>query len=160
MGQKLADLGSGSGFYTLAGGKIVGEQGEVYSIDVLEAALDHTVAEARLKNIRNIKTLVADLEQSNSCSQIPLGSVDMVLLANIVHQLKQRENIFKEAYRILKTGGKLVVIEWNDQPSPIGPKSSERIAENEIENLAAKTTFKKAGKIDVDFYHYGLNFIK
>jgi predicted methyltransferase len=158
--QTLADLGSGSGFYSMASAKIVGEKGLVFSVDVLEAALDHISAEARLKGVRNIKTLAADLEQPNSCKQIPVGSVDMVLLANISHQIKQRENLYKEAYRLLKTGGKLVVIEWNDQPSPIGPLASERINETEISALATKANFKKGGQINVDSYHYGLIFIK
>ncbi|MBX4191704.1 MAG: methyltransferase domain-containing protein [Candidatus Doudnabacteria bacterium] len=159
-GQTFADFGSGSGFYTIAAAKIVGEQGIVYSVDILEPALDHIVAEARLKNLRNIKTLMCDLEQTASCNTVPVGSVDMVLFANITHQIKNRSNLFAEAYRLLKTGGKLVVIEWNEQPSPIGPVSADRISEAEVMSVAKKSGLKSAGEFRVDPYHYGSIYIK
>src|SRR3989344_6086734 len=76
LGQTLADLGSGSGFYTIAAAKIVGERGSVYTVDVLESTLDHISAEARLKGIRNVKTLACNLEEADSCKQIKVGSVD------------------------------------------------------------------------------------
>jgi predicted methyltransferase len=158
--QTFTDMGSGGGFYTLAAAKIVGEQGAVYSVDILEAVLDHIAAEARLKNVRNIKTMVCNLEESKACDQIPSGTSDMVLLANITHQIKNQGNLFAEAYRLLKTGGKLLVIEWNDQPGPIGPVASERISENDVNASAKKAAFKHAGNLSVDTYHYGLTFIK
>jgi ubiquinone/menaquinone biosynthesis C-methylase UbiE len=159
-GQTFADFGSGSGFYSLAASKIVGDQGAVYSVDILESALDHVVAEARLKGLRNIKTLMCNLEQPNSCAQVSTGTVDMVLLANITHQIKDRSILLGEAFRLLKTGGKLVVIEWNDQPSPIGPVAGERVSEPEITSSAKKSGFKGAGDLNVDPYHYGLIFLK
>ena len=159
-GQTFADLGAGSGFYSLAAGKISGEQGLVYSVDILESALDHVSAEARLKGLRNIKTLLCDLEQVNSCQQIPTGTVDMVLFANIVHQIKHPANLFDEAYRLLKTGGKLIVIEWNEQPSPIGPAAADRLGEAKVTAVANKSAFKAGGKLSTDPYHYGIVFIK
>lgn len=160
LSQTFADFGSGSGFYSLGASKIVGEQGSVYSVDILESALDHVVAEARLKGLRNIKTMICDLEQVEACKQISAGTVDMALFANITHQIKNRPNLFAEAYRILKTGGKLVVIEWNEQPGPIGPIASERISELEVTMAAKKSGFKSAGRLTVDPYHYGVMYIK
>lgn len=158
--QIFADFGSGSGFYTLAAAKIVGVQGIAYSIDILESTLDHIVAEARLKGLRNVSTLICDLEQTGSCSKIPSGSADMVLFANITHQISNKPNLFAEGYRLLKTGGKLLIIEWNEQPGPIGPPASERITESEAAGLARKSGFKTVGNLIVDPYHYGSIFIK
>src|SRR5579885_1550372 len=98
-GQIVADLGTGSGFYTLAAAKIVGDAGLVYSTDILESALDHVAAEARLKGMRNLKTFRTDLELPNSCLQISTGSVDMVILANLLHQIKNPKALFVEVYR-------------------------------------------------------------
>lgn len=158
--QTLIDLGAGSGFYTLAAGKLVGEQGSVCSVDILPQALDHIAAIARLKGLRNIKTLQTDLEQIGSCQKLPAGEADVVLFANIVHQIKNKDNLFAEAYRLLKTGGKLAVIDWNDQASLIGPPPADRILEEEIIKLARKAVFKEAGRLKTDQYHYGLMFIK
>ena len=84
----------------------------------------------------------------------------MVLFANILHQITSKKNLLGQAYRLLKTGGKLVVIEWNEIPSPIGPIASERISNNDVAKLAAEATFKPAGLLTADIYHYGLIFIK
>lgn len=159
-GQVFADLGAGSGFYAVAAAKIVGEQGMVYAVDILETALEHLSAEARLNSLRNIKTCRADLEQANSCTNVPAGSIDCVLFANIAHQIQNRKELFAEAYRLLKTGGKLVVLEWNDQPSPIGPAATDRVAPDAIQQLARQTNLKDAGNLPTDNYHYGLMFIK
>lgn len=159
-GQTLADLGAGSGFYAFAAGKIVGEQGTVYAVDILETALDHIAAEGRLKGLRNIKTVRADLEDNNAVTVIPSGSCDIVLFANILHQLKNKEELFAKAYSLLKSGGKLVVIEWNDQPGPIGPVSAERLTPEEAGKLAGQATLKPGGILPADSYHYGLIFIK
>src|SRR3989344_678906 len=159
-GQTLADLGAGSGFYSLTAGKLVGEQGLVYSVDILDSALGRIASEARVQGIKNIKTMLCDLEQARSCQQIPTGSVDVVLMANSSHQITNLNNLFAEAYRLLKTGGKLLVIEWNEEPSVLGPASKQRISSQEVRKTAAKATLKEVGTIPADTYHYGLVFIK
>ncbi|OGE73605.1 MAG: hypothetical protein A3I07_01080 [Candidatus Doudnabacteria bacterium RIFCSPLOWO2_02_FULL_42_9] len=158
--QTVADFGAGSGFYSLAAAKIVGDGGMVYSLDIQEPVLDHIAAEARLKKLRNIRTIQADLEQKEAIKEIPAGTVDLVLLVNISHQLKNLVNIYAEAYRVLKSGGKVLVVEWNDQPGPVGPTSGTRITESEVSKAAIKATFKPAGTLHVGSYHYGLIFIK
>ena len=159
-GLTLADLGAGSGFYTFAAGKIVGEQGKVIAVDVMESALEHIASEARIKNLRNIRSIRVDLEQANSLAAIDAGSVDFVLFGNTLHQIKDKAGLMAQAYRLLKTGGKLIVLEWNDQPSPIGPMSSDRIGSTETIQLANKASLKQAGVLQTDPYHYGLIFIK
>jgi len=159
-GQHVADLGTGSGYYSLAAGKITGEQGLVFAVDILEGSLDHVAAEGRLQGLKNIKLLHADLEQKNSCAVIPTGSVDVVVLANILHQIKNKSSLLAEAYRIAKTGAKFLIIEWNDQPSPIGPPLSERISSDVVNKLVAEVALKPAGSVVADIYHYGSLFIK
>ena len=158
-GMTVADLGAGSGFYAIAAGKIVGPQGQVYVVDILEPALEHLHSEARVHGIRNIQTIRADLENSNACDSIPEGKTDLVVVANVLHQVQKKQNIFTHAYRLLKTGGKLLVIDWNDSLSPIGPEHGTRISETEVKKLAEKS-FKFADRIATDKYHYGLMFTK
>jgi ubiquinone/menaquinone biosynthesis C-methylase UbiE len=159
-GQVFADYGAGSGFYSLAAGKIVGERGIVLAVDILQTALDHIAAEGRLKGLRNIKTVHADLENPQSLASIGVGSVDMVLFSNITHQIKSKQTLFAEAYRVLKTGGKLLVIDWNDMPSPIGPPAAGRLPSQEVQRFAQESHLKSAGEVPADAYHYGLMFIK
>lgn len=158
--QVVADLGAGSGFYAIASGKIVGDGGSVYVVDIMESSLNHVASEARLKAIRNIKTLRADLEQPGAVNSIPSGTVNLVIFANVLHQVKNREKLFDDAYRLLQTGGKILIVEWNEQVGSFGPPAAERITEAEAKQLADKKSFKFSGKLETDRYHYGLIFSK
>ncbi|MBI2355901.1 MAG: methyltransferase domain-containing protein [Candidatus Doudnabacteria bacterium] len=159
-GQLVADLGAGSGFFAIAASKMAGQTGRVFVVDIMEQALNHVSSEARLKGLRNIQTIRGNLEEKNACKDIPEGGVDLVILANVLHQIKNKGQLFKEAYRLLKSGGKVLVIDWNQNPSPIGPSASERISEAEAVKLAQRSTFKQVSRIEADNYHYGFLFAK
>ncbi len=159
-GQTMADLGSGSGHYAIAAAKVVGGNGRVYAADILDSSLNHLVADARVQLIRNIETVKADFEQAKSLDQIPEGSCDVVLLANVFHQIKNTQNLLGQVYRILKTQGKLLVIEWNDSRSPFGPKAELRISESEVNKLISAAGLKYDKHLETDQYHYALTFIK
>src|SRR3989344_2387706 len=105
-GQMVADLGAGSGFFALASSKIVGDNGAVFVVDIMEHALNNVASEARLKNLRNIRPIRADLEKETACKDIPSGQADLVIFANVLHQIKNQEKLMKQAYGLLRTDGK------------------------------------------------------
>jgi ubiquinone/menaquinone biosynthesis C-methylase UbiE len=158
-GAQVLDLGAGSGFFAQASAKIAGDSGKVYVVDILESALEHVAAAARVSNFRNIQTIRKDLEK-DSLDAVPSGSLDLVIMANILHQIHNSKNLFEETFRTLKTSGKVLVIDWNETPSPIGPKSDDRIAENTVRTLAQQGGLHFNNKIETDQYHYGLIFNK
>ena len=158
--QTIADLGAGSGFYALAAAKVIDGGGKVFVVDVLDSALAHIASEARLRKVKNIQTVRADLERPGSVKAIPDGSCDIVILGNVIHQLKQRKFVFAEIYRILKTGGKVVIVEWNDRPTTIGPKAEDRLKKKDVQKMGAENGFKYLSEIETDSYHYGLIFQK
>lgn len=158
--QTVVDLGTGSGFYAIAASKIVGSQGRVYVVDILDNVLAHVASEARLKGLRNIQTLRCDLELPNACDTIQDSVADLIIFANVTHEISNKDAMFTEAYRMLKTGGKLLVVEWNATPSPIGPRSEDRISEQDVLDLTSKKNFKLIRHLETDRYHYGLLLFK
>jgi ubiquinone/menaquinone biosynthesis C-methylase UbiE len=158
-GQNVVDLGAGSGFFALASGKMVGNEGTVYVVDVLEKSLEHVAAEARLNKLRNLKTIRHDLEKGE-VDEIPGGVADLVVVANLIHQIKHTEHLMNEIYRVLKTSGKLLVVDWNSRPVSFGPKASERVSENQVKELAGKYSLKFNENVETDEFHYGLIFTK
>ncbi len=159
-GQNLTDLGAGSGHYAIAGAKIVGENGSILVIDVKESALDHVAADARMNRIKTIKTLLWDLDQETLTDRAPFGHSDMVLLANILHEVGHRKNLLAHAYKLLKTGGRMLIIDWNESPSPIGPPVSVRVSESDTKKLCESSSFRFVKNVDTDQYHFGLLFEK
>jgi ubiquinone/menaquinone biosynthesis C-methylase UbiE len=157
-GQTMADLGSGSGFYSMAAAEIVGDNGQVISADVKESALDHLDAEARLKGLRTIKTYRCDLDEEKLACKLPEGECDMVVLANIMHEAVNHKNLLQHAYALLKSGGRLVVVDWNNEPGPIGPPADKRISEAAVKQLLESSTFKYIKNLETDHYHFGMAF--
>jgi len=155
-GQAMADLGTGSGYFALAGAKIVGPRGEVHVVDVQEPALDHVVTEARLKHLGNIRTYRANLDAKGLPARLPLGTCDLVVLTNILHEVEDRANLFRHTYALLKTGGKVLLVDWNQKPGPIGPPANRRVSSEEAAALSAKSGFRLVNHLETDDYHYGL----
>jgi len=156
-GQTVADLGCGAGFYAIAAARLVGN-GQVYAVDVQDAKLAATQSAARQNGLKNITTIKADLDKP--LLDIAESSCDAVILGSILHEIGSREALFKNAYRILKTGGKILAVEWKKEMTPLGPPMDKRLAETELEQEFAKIGLRKEKSLPADSYHYAAVFIK
>ncbi len=134
-----ADFGCGSGGFSIPLAKIL-RKGKVYAIDVQKTALSSLVS----NNIPNIKAIHCDLEKG---STIRDNEVDIVILANILHQVEDIEVILKEASRVLKDNGILLIVDWNDY-----------IDKKEV--LKKAESFKLKEDIDTKTDHFVLVFNK
>jgi ubiquinone/menaquinone biosynthesis C-methylase UbiE len=159
-GQTVSDLGAGSGYYALAGAKIVGTNGHVHVADVKDTALDHVATEARMHGHKTVKTYHCDLDQEKLACKIPEGDSDMVVLANIMHEVNNPKILLKHAYSMMKTGGKLVVVDWNDRHFPIGPAAERRLKEQDAKKMIEACGLRHLRDLDTDDYHYGMVFEK
>ncbi|MEX0869835.1 MAG: methyltransferase domain-containing protein [Candidatus Spechtbacterales bacterium] len=155
-GMSVADFGCGAGHFTLSIARLVGPEGSVTGIDVHDSVLEALEGHKKIDNLAQLKTVRGDLE-SDSGSGLQGDSQDLVLCANILHQVEHSENILKEARRVLKPGGRVVVIDWVER-SPLGPK--QRISRAEVEKIAGDTGLQSGGELDAGMAHYGLIFTK
>lgn len=110
-GTKVADFGCGHGYFTIPAAKRVGQDGQVFAVDVLEEALDAVRSRSRLENLANIETRRGNLEAVNG-SGLPNNSMDFVLLHNVLFQSQKKPEILKETKRVLKSGGTLALADW------------------------------------------------
>jgi len=154
----VADLGCGNGFYPVALGKYVGETGTVYAVDVQQEALEATVSMAKHEGVKNIYTLHHNIEKPGV--PIPENSCDAVVLASTLHLVKEQKNVLRESYRVLKTGGRIIVIEWKKEHQLFGPLITSRIGEDQMHHLLAQGGFKFLQDMQTDHYHYGLIYVK
>ena len=91
--------------------------------------------------------------------QIEDASIDVVMLGNILFQSSKKDVIIKEAKRILKEKGKLIIIDWKLN-QPMGPPDSLVVSEKQIEEIAKKEGMVLSNKFPVDKYHWGMMFKK
>ena len=110
-----------------------------------------------MAKINNIKPIKADLEQGPG-SSIQSNLLDLVLLTNLLFQIKDKKAIIEEAKRVLRTGGRLLVVDWK-KDSPLGPKEG-RIEPLEVKELAQSSGFVFDKELVAGSYHYGLVFLK
>lgn len=154
-GMVAADFGSGAGGYTIPLAERLGNSGKVYALDIRKEMLEVVRSKARSFNLSNVETIWADLETSQG-SHLKENSVDIVMISNILFQVENRKRLSDEVFRILKSGGRVVLVEWAEDKKPFGPPLKERVNRKEAEDLFLKTGFVFEKEFNAGEYHYGL----
>ncbi len=151
-----ADFGSGSGGWTIPLAKIL-EKGKVFAFDIQAEMLSGVRSRAKLERLENIETRRCDLEIPGA-TRLKDNSLDLVLVPNLLFQVKNKKAIIEEAKRILKKGGEILVLDWNPG-AHLGPKES-RISEEEVKRIAKELDLKFKKEFKAGAYHFALIFKK
>lgn len=140
-GLTCIDLGCGTGTFSFPMVLCVGDEGVVYAVDDTAEMLEHI----RAKNPpSNLRLVYGDARQTGLGSQI----ADFCLLAFILIQVKRPDSLMAEAFRLLKPGGRALVVEWKaDRDSP-GPSRSRRLPREHVERLFKQVGFSCFEYID------------
>lgn len=159
LGMRAADLGSGSGYFTVEVARAVGEGGLVTAVDILETALETVRERTAGAGLKNVQLVRANLEVIGS-TFLADDSQDFVLLANVLFQNDQKLEIIKEAKRILRTSGKMVIVDWEKGAGGLGPPDEYRTPKESILGLASQEGLNYEKDVVVDVYHFGMMFRK
>ena len=132
----LADVGCGPGFFALPAAKLLAA-GRVLAIDLQQDSLDIVARDASEAGLHNVETIRAD------AADLPLSaeSVDAVLMARFLNNFPQRDAILREAWRVLRPGGRLYLVQWDRVATPMGPPLQIRIGQDEIGGILAGLGF-------------------
>ncbi|MBI3290739.1 methyltransferase domain-containing protein [Candidatus Falkowbacteria bacterium] len=159
-GDKIADLGcGGAGHFILPAARLAGNDTTVYAVDIMKSVLQSVGSKARLEGIPNVKTVWSNLENYGA-TKIKKESLDIAFLINILFQSKNHQAIVKEALRLLKKNGKLLIIDWNELKSSFGPPADVRLKKADIKKIAADLKLKLMEEFAAGKYHFGLIFEK
>ena len=158
MGQVVADLGCGNGFYVLPAAQMIGPTGVVWAVDVQTAKLAATVSIANQFGYRNVKVVQANL--GKPLLDIPMNSCDLVIVGNILHEIQAPEQLIKNIYRVLKSQGRAVLVEWKRTATPFGPPLERRLDQQKLEIMMQMAGFRKDKDLLADGYHYAVLFEK
>ena len=155
LGVSVADFGSGSGHHAKALARAVGDKGRVYAIDIQKDLLTKLKNEARGEGLMNIEVIHGDLEKPNG-THLKDGSIDAVVISNILFQIKDKAPVIKEAARILPKGGILLVVDWTDSFGGMGPQGDALFPKSNAETLIQEAGFQVLKEIDAGAHHYGI----
>lgn len=126
-GEVIADIGAGSGYFSLRLAQHVGGAGHIYAVDVspdMIRRLNQRIHEARLVNI---STILA--RPDNPLLPQP---VDRFLFVNVWHHIEDQPGYLGLMKKLLKPGGQLVMIDFHKRDLPVGPPAAMKIAREDL----------------------------
>jgi len=151
--MKVADFGCGHGYFVIPLAQKLTE-GKVFALDILPSALEAVKSKARMEGLQNIEYLRCDLEKK---AKLEDESCDVVLIANLLFQVENKENVIQEAKRVTKKGGRIICIEWLPN-LPFSPQNA--VSPQKAKELFLKHNLTLEKEFATDRYHYGLIFKK
>lgn len=155
----VADLGAGTGFYTIAAAKkMKGGEGRVYAVEVQRDLLKHIEEIAKKDALTNIDYLWGNIEKRGG-TKIRDNTADVVIASNILFQVEDRAGFIEEIKRILKPGGKLLLVDWSESFGGMGPKPDHVIAAVDAQKMLEAAGFNKQKDVEAGAHHYGIIFL-
>ena len=132
-GETVADIGAGSGYYTVLLADAVGPRGRVYATDIQPEMLALIRKKVEGRSLANVELMLG----TETTTGLPDGSVDLALMVDVYHELAQPQVFLQAVKRTLRQDGRLVLIEFRKE-SPWVPireehKMSVREARVELE---------------------------
>ncbi len=133
-GARLADIGCGTGYFTLRLLAAVGPEGTVLAVDVQQGMLD--ILARRLREADRTRVVLRRTAAGEPLS--PGDGVDLALCANTLYEVEEdaQAAFVSRLAAGLAPGGRLAVIEWLPKPTGLGPPVEQRLAPQRIRALA------------------------
>jgi ubiquinone/menaquinone biosynthesis C-methylase UbiE len=137
-GKVVADIGAGSGWFTVRAAKRVGAGGQVFAVDINPEAISHIEERARKEQLPNVKTILSKPDDP----LLPPNSVDAVLLLKTYHEVARPVELLQNLRPALRAGAKVGVIDRN------GNGENHGIGSNVVVREAQKAGYQLVKKYD------------
>lgn len=159
-GDTLLDVGCGYGYLSYTALEIVGKEGHVYAVDIFEEAVRTVKKEIRRRKAENIEAYLADVTKTLPIEDL---RVDVCLMVDIMHGLVANEEVdraLEEIRRVMKGGGRLMVVDFKKIPDSPGPALEVRLEPERVVEIVNPFQFTLERTIVASPHHYGLIFLK
>jgi precorrin-6B methylase 2 len=145
-GDVVADIGAGTGAFSIPFAKAVAPTGRVFAVDIWQGLLDYINEKAKKENVQNLQTVLAKLDDP----KLP-EKVDLAYFHDVFHNTNDRQEYLKVLSTYLKANGRIAIIEqeFND---PIAKKwdiPEDRITKEQVQTWMAKVGFHLVGEYDI-----------
>lgn len=144
-GMAMADIGAGTGLFTLPFSKAVGEGGKVYAVEIAKGFLAHIKARANKASAENVETILC----TDRSVELPEASIDLAFICDVYHHFEFPQSSLASIRRALKPGGEIVLIDFKRIPGESTQwvldhvRAGQEVFESEI--IAAG--FEKTGEV-------------
>lgn len=153
-GMQVADFGAGSGFFTRAAAREVGQGGVVWAVDINRDLLPRIKNFGYAEGLSNIEVIHGDIEVVGG-SNLPENTFDFCIATNVLFSLEHKGECLAEIRRILKKTGRALIIDWQDSFGGLGPHPDHIITLDAAHTLLESHGFSVLGRVDAGAYHWG-----
>ena len=146
-GDVVADVGAGSGYFTVRVARAVGATGKVIATDIRQEMLDYIQARVAKQGLANVQLLKVEPTDPG----LPAGSVDTVLMVDVIHYVKDRAGYARKVRGALAPGGRLVVIDFRYDPEAtreFAPPLEQQVPRETLDREMAEAGFEVAASYD------------
>jgi ubiquinone/menaquinone biosynthesis C-methylase UbiE len=144
-GQTVADIGAGSGYYSVLLAGAVGATGRVYATDIQPEMLALIKKKLDALPIPQIQLVLG----TTSETRLPDGSVDLALMVDVYHELSEPQVFLRSLKRALKPGGRLVLIEFRKEDRRVPIREEHKMTVREARTELEAEGYKFQEVIDV-----------
>ena len=131
-GKSVADIGAGSGWFTVRAARRVTGAGAVYAVDINPEAIRYIEGRAKKEQLQNIKTILSKPDDP----QIPIHSIDAVLLLKTYHEVAHPEVLLRNLRSSLKPGARIGIIDRD------GNGANHGVSKDVVVREAARAGYK------------------
>ncbi|WP_026951263.1 class I SAM-dependent methyltransferase [Algoriphagus mannitolivorans] len=133
----VADIGAGSGYYTF---KIAPKvpQGKVYAVDIQEAAVNYLKSKSKELGFSNVIPVMGSEKSPN----LPENSIDLAIMVDVYHELEFPVEMLEAIRKSLKSGGKLLLIEYRGEDPEVAIKPLHKMTVKQAEKELSASGFK------------------
>jgi ubiquinone/menaquinone biosynthesis C-methylase UbiE len=150
-GDAIADIGAGTGFFSLPLAKAAGSPGLVFAVDCQAEMLRHLQFKLDTGSISNIRVINTAADSTG----LPSESCDLVFMANVWHEFADRPAVLREARRILNARGRIAVLDWRPDAEPHpGPPLHHRISASDALEDMQSAGFTGVKQSNVGIYSW------
>jgi ubiquinone/menaquinone biosynthesis C-methylase UbiE len=133
-GEAIADVGAGTGYFSLPLAQSVGPEGKVYAVDAQAEMLSLLRQKLAASAFANVELIHAEADQTG----LPASSCDLFFLANIWHEIEDQIAVLREAIRVLKNSGRIAILDWRPDVEPEhGPPLAHRMDTSRVKRESA-----------------------
>jgi SAM-dependent methyltransferase len=146
-GDNVADIGAGTGAFSLPLAKTVAPSGKVYAVDIDPGLLDYIVQKAKKENLENIQPVKGEF----SDPKLPARDVDLGFFHDVLHHIENRQAYLKALGTYIKPTGRIALIEMNrdDPKTPHRNNPEMLLSKDEVKSWMAAAGFYPAVEYDI-----------
>lgn len=150
-GETIADVGAGTGYFSLPMAQFIGQQGRIYAVDSQDEMLTLLQYKLNEADVSNVELIRAEADSTG----LPASSCDLFFVANVWHELDDCTAVLRESRRVLKPGGRIAILDWRAdvEPEP-GPPLALRLDVEDAADELRSTGFTQIESTNVGRYSW------